>query len=139
MTDNSYKEYERRIRHIMCIFLSLETLILCFIVIWSCIVNWDYGMVTRDLEEVLTRLRYHLITPDRILNEDFWVFCIGSIVCTILSIRFKWFYRFYEGLHCLGGVIGFCGIIMESLLGALIYFMIMSARFIIYISLIRKY
>ena len=139
MINNDHKKYERRIRHIMCIFLSLETLLFCLFIIRDCIVNWNYGMENYNLGSVLTGLHYHLITPDRILSEYFWIFCIGAIVCTVLSIRFKWLYRIYEGFHCLLGIYGFCEFIGYSLLLAPVYFLILSTRSIIYILLIRKY
>lgn len=137
MIDNYYKEHERHIRHIMCIFLALETLLLCLFIITDYFVNWDYDAGFWANSNTLTKLHYHLITPDRILSEEFRIFCIGGIICTLLSMRFKWFYRIFDGLHCLLGIIIFCGLIYESTFAGLILCLILSARFCIYLFLIN--
>ena len=122
----------------MCIFLSLETLLVCIFMIIDCYGYLEYRMGFWEYGDILTRLHYHLTTPDRILSEEFWIFCIGAILCTLLSMRFKWFYRVYEGFHFLLGIYGFGNIIGSSLLMGLIYLLITSARFCIYLFIIRK-
>ena len=139
MNNNNYDAYERRVRHIMCIFLSIETLILCILMIIDSLGYWEYEWGFWEYGDILTRLHYHLVTPDRVLSADFWIFCIGAIVCTLLSIRFKWFCRVYEGVHCLLGIIIFSGLFFEAETGfvGFIIFLLLSARFCIYIYLTK--
>ncbi|MCH5349413.1 MAG: hypothetical protein J1E40_08830, partial [Oscillospiraceae bacterium] len=89
-----HKEHERRIRHIMCIFLALESFLICLFA-----VIFNFGMLIGNWES----LYYHLSTPaDGIMLPILSILPVG---CTILSIYRKWFYRIYEGFHCLLGIL----------------------------------
>lgn len=139
MTDNHYKKYERRIRHIMCIFLALETLLFCLLVIMIYFDLADDYTGGENGNNALQLLHYHVIDLKMILPNEFWKLCIGTIVCTVLSIRFKWFYRTYEGLHILLGIYNFFGTIAYSLFSGSIYLLLLSIRLAIYTLLISKY
>lgn len=119
-----YNEYERHTRHKMCILMALETLLICTFMVW-----FSFVIVINDWQ----LLYYHENTPfDGILIPMLSILPIG---CTILSIYRKWFYRIYEGLHCLIGILLLFG--SGSFAGGFVIFLILSARFCIYLFLIK--
>lgn len=137
MNNNYYNKYERRIRHIMCIFLSLETLLFCLLVITFYFDYVYYDMGLESGSNTMKLLHYHVIDLSMIISKEFWILCIGAIVCTVLSIRFKWFYIIYEWLHCMLGVIYFFRA-AAAFPAKIILFLILSVRFCIYIYLIKN-
>lgn len=85
-------EQERILRHKTCIFLALETLLLCMLSMLLFLLsdgNWTY-------------LYFHQYALSETILE-MAVICVVPIICTILSMRFRIFYYFYEIFH---GIIG---------------------------------
>lgn len=120
------EKFEQFLRHIMCIFLGLETLLLCVIAVSS----MDNGYFS-------TQLRFHA----KDLGSVFGIalLCMIPIICTILSIRFRGFYLFYEGIHVFLGFMAFIVISNGSVLFGIIAFAAESLRFIIYCILNHRY
>lgn len=116
-----YKEYERHIRHIMCIFLALEALLIC---VFAVIFNFSVLIGTWNA------LYCHIRTPmDGLLLPLLSIIPVGF---TVLSIYRKWIYRLYELLHCL------LGISALSWSGAgFIICLIFTVRFFVYLFLIK--
>ena len=128
-----YKEQERQLRHKMCVALALETLLMCLITIWMNLGVFDPG-------NTVIILYYHEIPLDWILDTGFWIICFGTTVLTALSIRFKWVYRIYEGLHILYGayqIVAYARYI-EEYIGLGIWTVILSLRFLIYLIYLIK-
>lgn len=120
------EKFEQFLRHIMCIFLGLETLLFCVAVTFF-----------TDNGNFSTQLRFHV----KDLGSVFAVVlvCAIPVVCCILSIGFRGFYLFYEGIHVLLGLMLFHPVSIESVLWAIIVLAAESLRFIIYCVLNRIY
>lgn len=87
------KEQERRLRHKTCIFLALETLMLCMLAILLFVLSdgsWTY-------------LYFHEYTLSETLLEMAAV-CAVPMLCTVLSMRSRIFYYVYEIFHGIVGV-----------------------------------
>lgn len=110
-------DYEVKIRHSTCIFLSLETLFLC-------------GVILAFSSDELTFLKYHEISILNVIEFPVIV-CAFPLFFTIMSIKSKAWYIFYEGLHVLIGLI-FIPLLFTDTLISLIPFFGLSGRFIIY-------
>ena len=87
-------EYERKLRYRMFILTALESLMICYAAI---------RFIERDIIKRWELLYYHYHSPGiGILVSIFIVLAAGFILpaaFTLLSMRFKWFYRIYEALH----------------------------------------
>ena len=91
-------EFERKLRYRMCIPMALESLMICYAAI---------KLIERDIMKSWELLYYHYHSPGiGILVSIFIVLAAGFILpaaFTILSMRFKRFYRIYEALHFITG------------------------------------
>ncbi|MCH5349414.1 MAG: hypothetical protein J1E40_08835 [Oscillospiraceae bacterium] len=86
-------EQEMVLRHKTCIFLALETLLLCALVILLFVLSdgsWTY-------------LYFHEYALSETLLEVAAV-CAVPVICTMLSMRFRIFYYVYEIFHGIVGV-----------------------------------
>ena len=110
-----HNEQEKRLRRKVCVFVALETLLLCL------------AAVLATYENTLMRLYYHEYTPFESVSV-LMLFCAVPVVCTILSMRFKVCYCIYEILHALLGM----------MMGGVLFALVFSARFLIYLSRLRK-
>ena len=135
-----FEEYERKIRHVMCVFLSLETFFIWFITVElhidDCISElYEYGSAT--IPQFIDMLRYHhyYVTPDIVITPIYWIVCLIPIIFTFLSMCSQPLYIIYEILHC---ILGILLLIFLGILGIII-FLILSWRFIIYIFLTNSY
>ena len=91
-------EYERKLRYRMCILTALESLLICYAAI---------KYIERDIIERWELLHYHYHSPLKFVYI-FIVLKAGFILpaaFTLLSMRFKWFYRIYEALHFVSGTL----------------------------------
>lgn len=116
---NNYDEKkERKIRHIMCIFLALETLLLCLVFLL---------MISIFEGDDMQMLYYHEESLSFVLGVLLF-FCGIPIILTALSMRFRAAYIVYEMLHCL----------LAGLLFTPIGAAIMAVRFFIYLNKTSK-
>lgn len=93
-----HNEYERRLRYRMCILTALESLLICCLAINS---------IERNTIEKWELLHYHYHSPSKLVYI-FIAPAAGFILpaaFTLLSMRFKWFYRIYEALHFVSGTV----------------------------------
>ena len=91
-----HNEYERKLRYRMCILTALESLLICCLAINS---------IEKNYIEKWELLHYHYHSPSKLV----YIFIVPAAsfilpaAFTLLSVRFKWFYRIYESLHFILG------------------------------------
>lgn len=124
---NGIREYERTLRHVMCIFLSLEALIFCCFI--TGIISGGHSMIL---------LKYHESALAEVITLPL-ILCPVPIVLTFFSIFCRAVYCVYEGLHTAFGVC--CLLILmsgETFLLGVFLFLFFSSRLIIYLILLSR-
>lgn len=117
-----YNEYERHLRHKMCIWMGLETLALCLLLVLT--------TSRRDW----TAIYFHdTVFASKILLAMLLTF---PIALTVLSIFFKGVYIACEIVHCVIG--GLLLLILGVVLGGAV-FLILTLRFWIYLIRLKKF
>lgn len=123
--DNPFSEsFEVILRHIMCIFMAIEAMIVCGSIIMEFIVFND---------EIEIFLKYH--------EESLSVIALPLLVCcfvigmTFLSFFYKTAYLIYEGLHVFAGLL-----FIEYMLDAVFFvfiLIILSIRLAVYLIIME--
>lgn len=125
--ESQYKDngYEVCLRRIMCIFLSVETLL-----IYAIASSWRF-LPEEELFYIHTESFFNMIGAPML-----WM--LIPVVMTALSLFFKSFYYIYEILHIIIGT--FIALELLSLLIiAIIVFLLFSGRMIIYSHCMRRH
>lgn len=125
-------DYEVTLRRVMCIFLSLEALLIC----------WFVLSYISDYRDSMTLLHYHEKTISDVIYYP-TVICSVFVVPTLLSCFFRGVYIFYECLHAVvGGLLINSAILSVNLMSVLISLpiaIILAARLCIYCFLIERH
>ena len=138
--EKNYNEYERKIRHIVCIFLALETMLLC---------NFILELLCKSDDFLL--LKYHEISLTEFLKSPLFL-CGALLVPTIFSYFYSSAYKAYESIRItLAVIIDVMLIPSLSFLGEISYVGILSfliltliinipiVRIIFYQKMLKKY
>lgn len=120
-----YNEYERRLRHKMCILLGLETLALCLLIV----------LTTSQRE--WTAIYFH----DGVFASKILLVMLMSvpITLTLLSIFFRGVYVAYEIIHCvIGGILFLISFEIFIPFGIAVFLML-TYRYWIYLIRLKKF
>ena len=120
-----YNEYERRLRHKMCILLGLETLTMCILIVLTTSKS-DWKLIY-----------FH---DDIFVSKTFLVMtAFVPITFTILSIFFRGAYVAYEIIHCIiGGILLLLSLEIFVLFRAAVFLML-TYRYWIYLNRLKKF
>ena len=118
---NYTNESEKRLRMKVCIFLALETLVICCLMGVDALTGW--------------KLYLHEAAPTSLIIPA------GILIClTIASMRSQKIYVLYEKIHFIVGIWIFLTSWWKGeLLKGLIIFLLLTSRYLIYRNKLKKF
>lgn len=125
-----YYEQERKLRHMMCVLMSLETLVICFFICRFVVDTLLDGWVMIYFRE-----------SDPIGGTMLSIMLVLiPIILTIGSMHSRGVYMAYEIVHCVFGAVIFLVGFMTGhyFIHGLIMLLLLSFRFFIYLTVLKE-
>lgn len=113
--------FEVVLRHIMCIFMTFETMFICRIIIM--LIGTDTIILLKYHEEPLSTILFP------------FMLCVFFIGITLLSFFYKTMYLIYEGLHVLVGI--WISLYLTGNFAGIIFLAVLSVRLAVYLIIME--